>query len=101
MEHNVSLTPAEKLLHKCDNPACCRPDHLEVGTQAENLQDMAAKNRSASGERNARAKLTKEEVLDIRASLRAGYTAKYLATEFGVTRSLIHQIRDNKIWKRI
>lgn len=42
------------VIHKCDAPACCNPDHLATGTQAENIQDAVAKGRapqlSARGE---------------------------------------------------
>jgi hypothetical protein len=37
------------VMHRCDNPRCCRPDHLLVGTQAENIADRVAKGRSARG----------------------------------------------------
>lgn len=41
------------VLHHCDNPPCVRPDHLWVGTNADNSRDMVNKNRAASGDRNA------------------------------------------------
>lgn len=43
------LSSDQKILHSCDNPPCCNPRHLSVGTQAENQADMAAKGRSLKG----------------------------------------------------
>lgn len=39
------------VMHSCDNPICCRPDHLVLGTQAENIADRVQKGRGASGRR--------------------------------------------------
>lgn len=54
------------VLHKCDNPPCVRPDHLFLGKDAENHADMVSKGRSNFGERHPLAKLTGEQVLEIR-----------------------------------
>ena len=62
------------VLHHCDNPPCCNPDHLWAGTQKENLHDMAAKGRNNQprGERHWKAKLSEEQALDILARYRRG-----------------------------
>lgn len=52
--------------HRCDNQLCCNPEHLELGTVADNNRDAVERGRSATGERNGRAKLTQEQVLEIR-----------------------------------
>jgi len=54
------------VLHSCDTPACCRPDHLRVGTQLDNMQDAKSRGRGNSGTRNHFAKLSSEDVLAIR-----------------------------------
>jgi len=43
------LPEGRRVLHRCDNPPCCRPDHLFVGTQRDNLRDMLAKGRGRWG----------------------------------------------------
>ena len=54
------------VLHKCDNPACCNPDHLGLGTHADNVADRVQKGRSANGEQNGRSKLTVSDIHEIR-----------------------------------
>jgi hypothetical protein len=55
---NGSIPDGLNVLHHCDNPRCVRPDHLFLGTHADNVADMNAKGRHARGERHGRAKLT-------------------------------------------
>lgn len=52
--------------HRCDNPACCRPEHLLLGTQLQNIADRQERSRQARGESNARARLTASKVVAIR-----------------------------------
>lgn len=86
------------VLHKCDVRCCVNPDHLWVGTQSDNLKDMASKGRSCLGEKNTRAKLTESDVLLIRASSKP-YAE--LAKDYGVHEQLIYQIRKRIIWRHI
>ena len=61
------VDPGDKLvLHSCDNPSCCRPDHLRIGTYLENAQDAKSRGRNNFGTRNHFAKLSSEDVLAIR-----------------------------------
>lgn len=52
--------------HKCDNRLCCNPAHLELGTTGDNNRDAMIRGRNAKGQKNGRAKLTVEQVLEIR-----------------------------------
>lgn len=104
--------------HECDNRRCVRPDHLWLGTNDDNMADMVAKGRSPKGDRNAsriaggayqrgqlngRAKLTPEQVLDIRSRpiiRRYGHWTA-LAREFGVDPVTIQMAAKGRKWKHL
>lgn len=93
-----------KICHKCDNRKCVRIDHLWLGTQADNVADMIAKNRKRSlpGEQNPKAKLTEKDVLQIRVlGQEKGIHPEVIAKQFGVTRTAISYILQGKSWKHI
>ena len=94
------------VLHHCDHPACVRPDHLFLGTKGDNNRDAAAKGRSrggcvgSPGEKNPRARLTWEQVREIRARFAAGgITRSALAAEYPASYATISQIIQGRIWK--
>lgn len=97
------IPPGVHVLHRCDNPPCCNPAHLWLGTAADNAADKVKKGRARAvyhwrGEGNAKAKLTAAQVLEIaRSSGSPGETAK----RYGVCYSTIHQIRRGLIWSHI
>jgi hypothetical protein len=95
---NGPLPPGKVLRHKCDNPPCVNPDHLEVGTKAENSQDMADRHRSTFYERNPLAKLTFAQVCEIRSLYSRGALQRELAIKFGVSRPNISRIVNLKGW---
>lgn len=76
------------VLHHCDNPPCCNPEHLFLGTLSDNTQDMLAKGRARghlpSGEAHPSARLTDAEVADLR-RLSSELTYAELGRRFGVT----------------
>jgi hypothetical protein len=84
--------------HTCDTPQCINPLHLVSGTHADNVKDRVERNRSAVGEKNGRAKLTVEQVREIRNS-RDGVAS--LARKYGVSPRLIKLVRDRKVWKTV
>jgi len=88
-----------QVLHRCDNPPCVRPDHLFLGSQADNMADMVVKGRALRGERNPNAKLTWEAVRAIRAQHAAGVSKHSLSRQFGVDRTVITSIVDGLTWK--
>lgn len=87
------------VLHACDNPSCVNPDHLFLGTNLDNIKDCEAKGRAklkgSPGARNGRARLTPEQVAEIRTHSR---TRKAYAAEFGVAPSTISMIWTGRNW---
>lgn len=80
--------------HSCDNPACVNPDHLFLGTNADNQRDLVQKGLSLRGTRSPHAILTDEQVLRIRTMRAAGASAKEIKLALGVlvTESQINSV---------
>lgn len=103
------------VLHKCDNKPCVNPAHLWLGTHKDNMADMVAKGRQASGDRNSsrqhperlrfvrgvdhgQAKLTEASVVAIRS---ATGTQVSIAKIFGISQSVVSQIRSRQLWAHV
>lgn len=93
--------------HHCDNPACCNPRHLFVGTNQDNMTDRNRKNRQARlrGSMNGISKLTENSVLEIRRILKKRKSPKdrelsfpKIAKMYGVSRSTISAISTGQNW---
>lgn len=84
--------------HKCDNPPCMNPGHLEVGTHADNMRDMWERGRGSLGEMQPNSKLTAKKVREIRTRLANGDGVKPLAREYGVSPLMIRKIRNREKW---
>lgn len=94
------------VLHHCDNRKCVNPDHLFLGTHADNMADMTAKGRRAplrpyKGEANGRAKLTADSVRAIRCRLGEGRQQRAIAREFGISDTVVWQIAHGLKWQHI
>ncbi|HEX8653528.1 MAG TPA: HNH endonuclease signature motif containing protein [Pyrinomonadaceae bacterium] len=86
--------------HKCDNPPCCRPDHLFIGSQEENMHDMRRKGRNSHP-----LKLTEQAVLEIRRRYAdrklVKVTMQQLGDEYGVYKGYISKIIHRQKWRHI
>lgn len=117
--------------HRCDNPRCVRPSHLFLGTAADNSADMVSKDRQVrgdlhhfrrdpstrpTGDRNGsrrhperrrrgeegpNAKLTAEQVREIRTLASSGLGARPIAERFGVSRTLVRLIVARRTWRHV
>lgn len=88
--------------HKCDVRACCNPDHLFLGTHADNAADMVSKKRQARGMGHGRRSLTEDQVREIRKLYVPGVnTHAEVASIYGVSRSIVSRIVSNKLWPHV
>lgn len=128
LAHRVSVQLAGRpipaglvVLHRCDNPPCVRPDHLVVGTLADNNRDCAAKGRHGAfvptpprgadwaaahprilrGEEIRQAKLREDDVRQIRAMRRAGQTLREIGDRFGVSQATVHRVVHRAGWAHV
>ncbi len=90
------------ICHRCDNPPCVRPDHLELGTVWDNNHDKEKKNRDARGERNGMRRLSERHIQEIRDFWDTGqYTQSDLGAIYEVSQSAISKIVTRKRWQHV
>lgn len=107
-----SIQKSDCVLHRCDNPPCCNPAHLFLGTLKDNTQDMWRKGRHMPmpgrfkpgdhvGEKNSHAKITARDVVQIRVDVANGVKSRVLAQQYGLAQATIRGIVTKKIWKHV
>lgn len=104
LHHGIKLPKDKVVMHTCDNPPCCNPDHLKLGTYADNNKDKAQKGRASKtqGTASGTAVLDDKQVLAIRQKYsEGGHTQRGLAKEYGVSKSLIGSIIRRESWRHI
>lgn len=130
--HHGPIPSGQMVCHHCDNPPCSRPDHLFLGGPISNARDMVAKRRQAAGARNGRwqrpdraptgdrngsrthperlrrgetnpaAKVTEEQVREMRGRYAAGgVTQAHLASDYGITQGIVSAILRRKLWAHV
>lgn len=89
--------------HRCDNGLCVRPDHLELGTQKENVADAWGRGRMTpkQGQDHGMAKLSLDDVVEIRALCPSGAEYEKLARRFGVHRDTIWKAATGRTWSHL
>lgn len=113
---NGAISDDLYVLHKCDNPRCCNPAHLFLGTAADNSDDKVAKDRQAKGDRQGLRKhpgaaargerqhlavLTAEQVRQIRTLHARGAKQNELSRRFGVSTTTLNNIVHRRTWQHI
>lgn len=95
--HNGTIPKGMHVCHKCDNRKCVNPAHLFLGTQTDNMRDMAKKGRAGI----SNAKLCANDVVLIRQLSEQGASNKDLSLRFGTDKENIRQIIKRQHWKHI
>lgn len=91
------IPSGQNVCHKCDNPKCCNPNHLFLGTQKDNIADMVKKDRKDSrfGVRNTQNKLAEQQVLEI---YHLSESQSQIAREYTIDQSTVSYIKSGKLW---
>jgi hypothetical protein len=105
--HNGPIPDGLFVLHRCDNPPCTNPDHLFLGTHADNMADATAKGRlngrpnRPRGEQVKNSKLTVAKVRELRKLALAGRSTQALAALFGVSDDCVRSVITRKRWVHV
>jgi len=97
VRHTGEHPGSSQVLHSCDNPTCCNPDHLFLGTCADNMADKVAKGRTrvVRGEASGRSKLSEQQARDILLDPRP---YQVIAEDYSITPATVGDIKNRKSW---
>ncbi len=84
--------------HSCDNRACVNPDHIFLGTQAQNMADMVKKGRQRRGSEHHNARLREDDIVAIRRDTRE---QAEIARSYGVSQVAVSMVKLRKTWKHV
>lgn len=89
------------VLHHCDNPPCCRPEHLYLGTPADNAHDREIRQRGSRGEHQPKSLLTERDIPTIFAMAGSGKTQREIGATFHVSQGAIWKVLTRQTWRHI
>jgi len=97
-----SIPRGMEICHSCDNPKCCNPNHFFLGTHRDNIRDAVAKGRMThvgpKGMDSCRAKLSDQQVNEIRRRLSDGHRQRDIARSFGIGKTTVAHIYHRRTW---
>ncbi len=100
-QRNGPIPDGLYVCHKCDTPSCVNPDHMFLGTPADNMRDAANKGRIPYGEAHHNAKLNDQNVRAIREMRSAGMTQSAIGARIGVSQTVVGDVLAGSIWARV
>ncbi len=104
---NGEISDSLFVCHSCDNPSCCNPDHLFLGTAKENTDDMWQKGRQQNyknmdrGSSRKSAALDEYDVINIRVMLSRNYRQSEIADLYSISRSVVNRIHRGQSWTHV
>lgn len=102
--HGANVPAGMVVRHTCDNPPCCNPNHLVLGTFADNTADMLERGRQGDtarhGEDNGAARLTTQDVRDMRQDRTRGLTYADLGRKYRISKGHAHRVVNHANWKQ-
>lgn len=98
--------PNYSVLHRCDNPSCDNPDHIYDGDLSQNMKDRTERGKTHSSDKKnylTNVKLSREQILDIRARFIPGFRGnnKALSIEFNVSQATISMVAYRQRWGHV
>lgn len=102
ISNNKVFSPDEVVMHLCNNPMCCNPRHLKIGTILENNQQKVAENRCYVNKKpSSKPRLKADQVAHIKLRIRCGHGTISIARDFCVSTQCIRNIKNGHTWREV
>ena len=96
--HGAGSANGLMVRHTCDNPICVNPDHLLLGTNQDNMDDMVKRGRSRRGEKQPQVKITEAQAIEILGLLSEGVRQSEISRIFNIEQSAVSNLKTGKNW---